>query len=201
MRHLINYILESLDGNTKQFFVDLYKVQQTAVKNNKTVQMDIDVTKLHKPQNPFMKDDFLDPNILKIVDDQQVGLRIASRMLHNDSKYLVDNKAELQLQINPYFYTLDNNTYMAGINIYDDKDVFIKDFIHIIDIESSLIVRQPDIVNKAILNDFISFVKSKYQNIVGLSAKPIDMDFKNTIVKLGFKQMQDNQALYTLKIR
>ena len=84
--------------------------------------------------------------------------------------------------------------------MFDQNVSYIDNFIHLIEIESSLIVKNPVPLNKAILMDFIKYIKSKNQQIIGITAKPTHPKMKAILIKLGFDSFKDNKEILTYKI-
>ena len=83
--------------------------------------------------------------------------------------------------------------------MYDKNVTYIDSFIHLINIESSLIVSESLPLLKAMLNDFIKTI-NKEGNYNGISAKPTHPKIKATLIKLGFRVSNDNKNLLVYKI-
>ena len=200
MKNLITYITEKLKSDVQKWLKQVYQTQQTLVKDNKVQPIQIDVKQLNKPKKSFLYEDITtDATFKSIVNDKQVGFVVTSQMLKNPNQYLKDDDKELKPECYPYWYQEGDNIYFVGICMYDKEAKYIDNFIHLIDIESSLIVSDSAPLNKAILNDFIKLI-NKEGNYQGISAKPTHPKMKANLIKLGFNSFKDNKEILTYKI-
>ena len=205
MKSILLYIKEALKSDEQKWLNDVYKTNQTLVKDNKITPIEIDVKNLNKPVKPFEYDKFInDPVFKKIIEDNFVGFTVTNQLIKNANKYLKDNDKELKPNCYPYWYStqIDKNTqnvFFVGLCLYDKNVTYIDNYLHLISIESSLIVKDSAILNKAILNDFIK-VMQKVNKYSGISAKPTHPKMKAILLKLGFKISKDNKELLTYKI-
>ena len=200
MKQLLTYINEALKSDVQQWLKNVYQTQQTLIKDNKVQPLQVDVNKLNKPKKSFTFEDFsTDAVVKKIVGDKQVGFVVTNQMIRNPKQYIQDENKELAPECLPYWYQAGENIYFIGICIYDKKVSYIDNFVHIIGIESSLVVAESASLLKAILGDFIKFIK-KEGNFVGISAKPTHPKMKANLIKLGFNSFKDNKEILTYKL-
>ena len=200
MKDILTFITEALKSDVQKWLKQVYQTQQTLVKDNKVQPIQIDVKQLNKPKKSFLYEDITtDATFKSIVNDKQVGFVVTSQMLKNPNQYLKDDDKELKPECYPYWYQEGDNIYFVGICMYDKEAKYIDNFIHLIDIESSLIVSDSAPLNKAILNDFIKLI-NKEGNYQGISAKPTHPKMKANLIKLGFNSFKDNKEILTYKI-
>lgn len=200
MKSLFTYLIEGLKSDVQQWLKNVYQTQQSLVKDNKVQPIQVDVDKLNKPKKAFEFEDFsTDVIAKKIVGDRQVGFVVTNQMIRNPKQYIQDEDKELKPECLPYWYQEGENIYFVGICIYDKQVSYIDNFVHIIGIESSLIVAESAPLLKAILNDFIKFI-GKEGNFVGISAKPTHPKMKANLIKLGFNSFKDNKEILTYKL-
>ena len=200
MKQLLTYINEALKSDVQQWLKNVYQTQQTLIKDNKVQPLQVDVNKLNKPKKSFTFEDFsTDAVVKKIVGDKQVGFVVTNQMIRNPKQYIQDENKELAPECLPYWYQAGENIYFIGICIYDKKVSYIDNFVHIIGIESSLVVAESASLLKAILEDFIKFIE-KEGNFVGISAKPTHPKMKANLIKLGFNSFKDNKEILTYKL-
>ena len=98
----------------------------------------------------------------------------------------------------------NENQYQEFIEIIvkcneEGDKVNIDNFVHLIAIESSLVVAESLVLNKAILNDFIKLINADghYQ---GITVKPTHPKMKANFIKLGFNSFKDNKEILTYKL-
>lgn len=200
MKSLFNYILEGLKSDVQQWLKNVYQTQQSLIKDNKVQPIQVDVNKLNKPKKSFTFEDFsTDAIVKKIVGDKQVGFVITNQMIRNPKQYIQDENKELKIECLPYWYQDGENIYFVGICMYDKQAFYIDNFVHLIGIESSLIVAESAPLIKAILNDFIKFIE-KEGDFIGISAKPTHPKMKANLIKLGFNSFKDNKEILTYKL-
>jgi hypothetical protein len=205
MESLFFYLQESLKSSEQKWFEKAYNTNQSLIKDNKLTPIDVDIKKLNKPKKPFDYDKFgNDSTFKKIIGDKMVGFTVSNQMLRNPGQYLKDEDKELQPKCYPYWYVVttdekEQNAYFIGLCMYDKDTTYIDNFIHLVSIESSLIVNNSTELNKAILNDFINIVQ-KDGNYEGITAKPTHPKMKATLIKLGFNSFKDNKEILTYKL-
>ena len=200
MKQLLTYINEALKSDVQQWLKNVYQTQQTLIKDNKVQPLQVDVNKLNKPKKSFTFEDFsTDAVVKKIVGDKQVGFVVTNQMIRNPKQYIQDENKELAPECLPYWYQDGENIYFVGICIYDKKASYIDNFVHIIGIESSLVVAESAPLLKAILGDFIKFIE-KEGNFVGISAKPTHPKMKANLIKLGFNSFKEIKEILTYKL-
>ncbi len=200
MKNLVNYIFEALKSEYQQWFKNVYQTQQNLIKNNKVQPLQIDINKLNKPKRTFTFEDFSsDPIVKKIVGDKQLGFTVTNQMIRNPKQYVFDENKEINPECLPYWYQDGDNIYFVGICIYDKNVSYIDNFIHIISIESSLVVAEALPLNKAIFNDFIKYIE-KEGDFAGITAKPTHPKMKANLIKLGFNTFKDNKEILTYKL-
>ena len=200
MISILTYIHESLKTDIQKWLKDIYQTQQSLIKDNKLHPIQVDTSKLNKPKKSFIFDEYAtDETFKKIINNKQVGFTVASQMLRIPNQYLKDDDKEYKPDCIPYWYKDDKNVYFVGLCMYDKDVTYIDSFIHLINIESSLIVSESLPLLKAILNDFIKTI-NKEGNYNGISAKPTHPKIKATLIKLGFNASNDNKNILTYKI-
>ena len=200
MKNLITYITEKLKSDVQQWLKQVYDTQQSLIKGNKVQPIKVDVNKLNKPKKSFTFEDFSTDTIVKqIVGDRQVGFTVINQMIRNPKQYVLDENKEMNPDCLPYWYADGENIYFVGLCIYDKNVSYIDNFVHLIAIESSLVVAESLVLNKAILNDFIKLVNADghYQ---GITVKPTHPKMKANFVKLGFNSLKENTEILTYKL-
>ena len=200
MKNLITYITEKLKADVQQWLKQVYDTQQSLIKDNKVQPIKVDVNKLNKPKKSFTFEDFSTDTVVKqIVGDKQVGFTVINQMIRNPKQYILDENKKLKPECYPYWYADGENVYFVGLCIYDKNVSYIDNFVHLIAIESSLVVAESLVLNKAILNDFIKLVNGDghYQ---GITVKPTHPKMKANFIKLGFNSFKDNKEILTYKL-
>ena len=201
MKQLLTYINEALKSDVQQWLKKVYQTQQTLVKDNKVQPLQVDVNKLNKPKKSFTFEDFsTDAIVKKILGDRQVGFTVTNQMIRNPKQYILDDEKELNPECLPYWYQDRDNIYFVGICIFDKNVSYIDNFVHLISIESSLIVQESLPLNKAILADFVKFMEGEKQQFIGISAKPVHPKMKANLIKLGFNVSKDNKEILIYKL-
>lgn len=201
MKSLVAYITEGLKSEYQQWFKKVYQTQQALIKDNKVQPIKVDVDKLNKPKRTFTFEDFsTDAVVKKIVGDKQVGFTVTNQMIRNPKQYIQDEGKELNPECLPYWYQDGDNIYFVGICIFDKNVSYIDNFVHLIGIESSMIVQESLPLNKAILADFIKFMEGEKQQFTGITAKPTHPKMKANLIKLGFNTFKDNKEILTYKL-
>lgn len=200
MKQLSIYIIEQLKNDVHKWIERVYNTQKTLIKDNKVDPIDVDVNNLNKPKNPFLYDDFFNDALVKqFIGNKLIGFTVTNQMIRNPKQYIYDKDKKMNPECLPYWYKEGDNIYFIGLTIYDKSIYYINNYMHLIDIESSLIVAKSDVLMKAILNDFIKLIniKGKYE---GITVKPMHPKMKANFIKLGFKPMQDNKEILTYKL-
>lgn len=219
----MTYILESLDANTNKWFKEVHDTMQQMIKDKKIEQLEVDVEHLNKRQKPFEFDDFANNQyVKKIIADKQVGFTVTNQMLQMPKKYLMfttgDEEQQLKPKCFPYWYRpqmtneakaeeektkVDKNeiapTYFVGIIMYDTSVSSVDGFVHLVDIEASLCVKESLPLLKAMLSDW-ALHSLKEANYTGVSAKPTHPKMKAQLLKLGFTMLKDNKDILTYKL-
>jgi hypothetical protein len=200
MKSLLRYLIEGLKTDVKKWLNNVYKSQQSLVKNNKLQQIDVDVKQLNKPQQPFLLEDFAsEPIVKQLIGNRLTGFTVVNQMIRNPKQYIYDKTKEMKPECMPYWYSNGNNIYFVGICIYDKSISYIDNYVHLIAIESSLIVSESAPLNVAILNDFIKLI-NKEGNYQGISVKPLHPKMKASFMKLGFNVLKENKEILTYKL-
>ena len=201
MKHLSSYIFEKLKADVQKWIEQVYQTQQELVKDNKVKPLKVDVNKLNKPKKSFTFEDFSSDTAVKhIVGDKQVGFTVINQMIRNPKQYVFnDAEKEMHPECYPYWYQDGENIYFVGLCIFDTSISYIDNFVHLIAIESSLVVADSAPLNKAILTDFIKLMnaKGKYE---GITVKPAHPKMKANFIKLGFNSFKDNKEILTYKL-
>lgn len=200
MKTIISYITEKLKADVQQWIKQVYDTQQKLIKDNKVQPLKVDVTKLNKPKKTFTFEDFSTDTIVKnIVGNKLVGFTVINQMIRNPKQYVFDENKQMNPECLPYWYADGENIYFVGLSIFDKNVSYIDNFVHLIAIESSLIVSEALPLNKAILDDFIKLVNGDghYQ---GITVKPTHPKMKANFVKLGFNSLKENNEILTYKL-
>jgi len=199
MKQISTYIYEALNAKLRRWFKDVYKSQKSLISDNKLQPIEVDVSNINKPEHSFSFEDFAKDTVVKqILGDNMTGFTVINQMIKNPKKYLVDEDKELAPECYPYFYRQDNNTFFVGMTMFS-KTQYVDGFIHMVGIETSLIVKESQPLLKAMLNDFIALVK-KEGEVTGITAKPLHPKMKAIFTKLGFSSFKDNKDILTYKI-
>ena len=200
MKNLISYITEKLKADVQSWLKSVYQSQQELVKNNEVQPIKVDVNKLNKPKKTFTFEDFsTDTTVKNIIGDKQLGFTVINQMIRNPKAYIYEEGKEFNSECLPYWYQDGDNIYFVGLCIFDRNVSYIDNFIHLIAIESSLVVEEALVLNKAILNDFIKLINmdGKYE---GITVKPKHPKMKASFVKLGFNPLKENKDILTYKL-
>jgi hypothetical protein len=215
MKHLFEYINESLQPKLKKWIDEVYKTMEQLIKDNKVEPIDVDIKKLAKPDKSFEFDDFMmDQSVRKIISNKSIGFTVLNQMCQIPKKYLVDKTNDEEKEIKPkclpYWYRpVDDQdkssteipaTYFIGMVLYDDKVSYLDNFLHIVGIETSLCVKESTPVLKGILNDFSLHYLNKLGKFSGLTAKPVHPKMKAILIKLGFSPIKDDKNILTYKL-
>lgn len=201
MKHFSKYYLcEALSTEAKQWLKSVIDTQKALADENNFNPIEIDVNKLNKPRNPFTYEDFFNDAIVKnILNDKKVGFVITNQMVRNSKNFIFDDTKNIKPNCFPYWYQDVKNIFFVGICIYDKENTYIDGFANLIDIESSLMIKNSEDLNKAIFNDFIK-IMSTDNKIKGIVAKPKHAKIKALFIKLGFSPSKENNELLTYKI-
>lgn len=204
MKSLTVYIQEALQPKYQKYFKQVYQTMQSLLKDNKIQPIDVNVDNLGCPNRPFKFEDFMqDKTVLKIINDRQVGFVVTSQMIKTPNKYLIDDsgkdKKELKPECYPFSYKQDKNMYFVGISMFDKNVTYVDNFIHLVGIETSLIVSESTPVLKDMLKKSIKNILKEHQ-YSGISAKPEHPKMKAVLTKLGFSSMKDNKDILTYKL-
>lgn len=202
MRSLYSYIIEALKQDVQKWLKQVLDTQQSLVKDNKLQPIEVDVKKLNKPKKPFEYDQYAgDPVFKKLVLNNVIGFTVTGQMLKVPGKYLKDGDKEYKPNCYPYWYSSEeNNVYFVGICMYDQNIQYIENYLHVINIESSLIVTDSTVLNKAMLSDFGKTMKKANGNIIGFTAKPQHPKAKAALLKMGFNTSKENKEILVYKI-
>ena len=195
-----DYITEKLKADVQQWLSQVYNTQQELIKDNKVEPIKVDVNKLNKPKKTFTFEDFSTDTVVKnIVGNKQVGFVVINQMIRNPKQYVLDENKQMNPECLPYWYADGENIYFVGLCIFDKTVSYIDNFIHLIAIESSLVVLEALPLNKAILNDFIKLINADghYQ---GITVKPTHPKMKANFIKLGFNPLKENKEILTYKL-
>jgi len=207
MRHINEYIdykvlNEGLLSWLKAFIKKLKGNQTKLIVDNGRVNMlDMDVKKLKYQKEPAkFRDLAKDKDTLEVWSNNKIGFPESFKIAKNINKYCVDLG---EVKSDPYVYTFyyqSEATYYAGVLIYDNNVQYIENYLHIISIETNLVVDNPSEVQEAIFNEFKNIMNTKKMSIEGFTAKDdVHPKMKGIITKLGFKPSDDNPEIYKLE--
>lgn len=200
MKTIVSYILENLKPDVQKFIKQVFDNETKLIQNGKIEPIEFDVTKLSKPKQEFLYDNYYNDNVFKsIIDNKIFGFVVISQMLKQVKQYLIDGDKELKPAAYPYWYQGDKGVYCVGMLLYDNQIVYKDNYLTLCAIESTLFAKNSFDLNKAILNDFIKLV-NKMGNYEGIVIKPLHPKMKSIIMKLGFKIDTDDKEILIYKL-
>lgn len=204
MKSLTVYIQEALQSKYQKYFKSVYDSMKSLMKDNKVQPIEVDVKAMGCPKKPFMFEDFSqDKTVKTIISDRALGFTVINQMLQTPNKYLVDengdDKKELKPECWPFSYKQDKNMFFVGISMFDKNVTYVDNFIHLVAIETSLIVADSTPVLKDMLKKSIKNILKGHQ-YNGITAKPAHPKMKAILTKLGFSSFKDNKEILTYKL-
>ena len=200
MKSILSYILENLKPDVQKFIKQVFDNETKLIQNGKIEPLEIDVTKLNKPEHEFLYDNYYNDNVFKsIIDNKIFGFVVISQMLKQVKQYLIDGDKELKPSAYPYWYQGDKGVYCVGMLLYDNQIAYKDNYLTLCAIESTLFAKNSLDLNKAILNDFIKLVP-KMGSYEGIAIKPLHPKMKALIMKLGFKMDIDDKEILIYKL-
>lgn len=205
MKHIGEYIddkviNESLLSWLKAFIKKLKSNQTKLINNNKVNMLDMDVDKLIMQKEPARFNDLIkDRDTLEIWQNAKIGFPESSIIAKNINKYCKDLG---EVKSDPYVYTFyykSESIYYAGVLIYEPNIQYIENYVHIISIETNLVVDNPTEVQEAIFNQFKNIMLKEKMSCEGFTAKITHNKMKGILEKLRFKKSEDNEELYKVE--
>jgi len=203
MKHINKYIDEKIIDEgllswLKAFIKKTKSNQDKLVVNGKVTMLDMDEENVKIQKEPAKLYDLIkDKNTLSIWDNNKTGFPATSAIAKNPKKYCIDLGETVS---DPYVYTFyyqGDNTYHAGVMIYDNAVSYINDYVHIISIETNLVVDNPSDVERFMLNGFKEMITKKKKNVLGFTAKAdVHPKMKGILNNLRFVQSEDNDEIY-----
>ena len=201
MVHLNEYIIEAINKNllnqkTKQFFLNIQKNYDELISNKTLNKLDVNIKQLNKPDAPFILEDFRDKSILNIIKDTTYGFNISKSAIVSPDNYLGYNDIS-ETRVFPYFYKDGKNTYFVGIVAFTASPTHIDNYMNLVIIETSNLVKNNDEVIGAMYNDIKQYVKANStDNCLGFASKPTETIYKNNIQQTSMKKSDINQEIY-----
>ena len=201
MVHLNEYIIEAINKNllnqkTKQFFLNIQKNYDELISNKTLNKLDVNIKQLNKPDAPFILEDFRDKSILNIIKDTTYGFNISKSAIVSPDNYLGYNDIS-ETRVFPYFYKDGKNTYFIGIVAFTASPTHIDNYMNLVIIETSNLVKNNDEVIGAMYNDIKQYVKTNStDNCLGFASKPTETIYKNNIQQTSMKKSDINQEIY-----
>lgn len=200
MKRFSNFFYEALSSEARQWLKSVVDTQKALAEENNFQPIEVNIDNLNKPRNPFTYEDFFNDAIVKnILNDKKVGFVITNQMVRNSKNFIFGDNKNIKPNCFPYWYQDAKNIFFVGICIYDKENTYIDGFVNLIDIDSSLMIKNSDDLNKAILNDFVKIMQTD-NKVKGIVAKPQHAKIKQLFLKLGFSPFKENKELLTYKI-
>lgn len=203
MKHLSTIIREALEDK-KQKLVDVVSKSMGAlIVNNKVRQIQVDINNLNKPEVDFDRNDLLDKSVQSIIKNKFTGMTYTSFILSNQNDMLTNtDNSEMTLKWRPYLYKEGNNVYMIGLYVYTEDFHYVDEMIHLVSLDTSVIVENDKELLTAMFNDQIDYIKKTYgSKYVGITIKSQNNAFVNSMKSLGFKQVEGNNNIYSYELR
>lgn len=204
MIHLKEYIIEAIGKNllnskTKKFFEDIQDNYNKLIENKTLDKIDVNVDQLNKPIQPFILKDFRDNTILNIIKNTQYGFNISKSAIVSPENYIgYDDISDTR--VFPYFYKDGKNTYFIGIVAFTASPTHIDNYMNLVIIEASNIVKNQDKVISAIYNDIKEYIKkNSTDNCLGFASKPTEPVYKANIQRTTMKKSDLNAEIYVEK--
>lgn len=204
MKSLRTYILESLQARYQKYFKDVYSNMQSLIKDNKIEPIEVNVENIGCPNRPFEFEDFVnDRTVRHLINDKTVGFSILKQMIQIPKKYLTDESdegtKEFAPECWPFSFNKGTDMYLIGISMFDRKVSYIDNFVHLVGIETSMIVSDSLPVLKEMLKLSVKKIR-KTKEYSGITAKPAHPKMKALLLKLGFSAFKENKEILTYKL-
>ena len=204
MKHLKEYITEAIGKNllnqkTKKFFTDIQDNYDKLIENKTLDKIEVNVEQLNKPVNPFILKDFRDASILNIIKNTQYGFEISKSAIVSPGNYIgYDDISDTR--VFPYFYKDGKNTYFIGIVAFTASPTHIDNYMNLVIIETSNIVKNSNKVIPAMYNDIKEYIKkNSTDNCLGFASKPTEPVYRANMQKTTMKKSDLNQEIYIEK--
>lgn len=204
MIHLKEYIIEAIGKNllnqkTKKFFTDIQDNYDKLIENKTLDKIEVNVEQLNKPLNPFILKDFRDASILNIIKNTQYGFEISKSAIVSPGNYIgYDDISDTR--VFPYFYKDGKNTYFIGIIAFTATPTHVDNYMNLVIIETSAIVKNPNKVIPAMYNDIKEYIKkNSTDNCLGFASKPSEPVYKANIQRTTMKKSDLNEEIYIEK--
>ena len=201
MVHLNEYIIEAINKNllnqkTKEFFSNIQKNYDTLISNKTLNKLDVNTEQLNKPEVPFVLKDFRDNSILNIIKNTTYGFNISKSAIVSPDNYIgYDDISETR--VFPYFYKDGKNTYFIGIVAFTAAPTHVDNYMNLVIIETSNLVKNNDKVIAAMYNDVKQYVKTNStDNCLGFASKPTEPVYKANMQKTAMKKSDINPEIY-----
>ena len=193
------YLNEGLFSWFSAFFKKVFKSQASRIKGNKVDMYDVDEKTMKFAKEPVPYDK-VDKETRELWQSDKVGFPIATDMMKNESKYLKDGEITFTPMVETYFSPDDDSTYSVGLIIYDTKNGYIDNYVHLLDFETNLIVDNPTDVQKAMLKQFGDKLKTDNKNLLGFTCKPTHPKLLGYIRNMKFKKSDIDNKIYNYTI-
>ena len=203
MRHLSTVIKEALEDKKQKLIDVVGKSMSGLVENNKVRQITVDVKNLNKPEVDFDRNDLLDKSVQDIIKNKFTGMTYTSFILSNQNDMLTNtDNSEMKLKWRPYLFREGNNVYMIGLYIYTEDFHYVDEMIHLVSLDTSVIVENDKDLLTAMMNDQIAYLKKEYGNkYVGVTIKSQNNKFVNSMKSLGFKEIEGDNNIYAYELK
>lgn len=194
-------MFEALESKYAKYFETVLTTMNSLIQDNKVQPLNVDIKNIGCPDKPFLFDNlFNDKNVKEIVGNKFFGFTVINQMIRNPRNYLIDNDKELKPDCYPFSYMQNNNMYLIGLSLFDKNVSHIDGFIHLVGIETSLVVAESAPVLKEMLKQSIKTILKNDNKYIGITAKPTHPKMKATLIKIGFGLSKENKELLTYKI-
>ena len=210
MRHLNEYIYdvaedkvlnEGLISWLKAFIKKIKSNQLNLIHNGKVNMLKMDTNKLKYQKDPAPLNDLInDQYVQEIWKNNKIGFPESYKVAQNIKRISPDLN---DVKSNPFVYTFyynGENTYYAGIIIYEKEIQYIENYMHIVSIETNLVVDNPSEVQKAMFDQFKKMLNTNKMSIEGFTAKNSHEKMKGILANLKFKEAEDLEEIYKLEI-
>ena len=212
-RYIENKILDSKEDFSlnegllswlKAFIKKIKNNQLKLIQNGKVQMVKMDKKKIKIQKEPASLIELSkDKETIDIWSNPKIGFPESAKIIKNLKKYSPSLEGdEDNKKSTPYVYTFyyqGDNTYYSGIIMYDKTIEYIENRIHIINLETNLVVDNPSEIQKLMLDQFKDEMQKVKPSYEGFTTKFFDLHkFKPTMIKLGFKEDETLKEIYKM---
>ena len=193
------FLNESLLSWLHSFMNKVHNNQKKLFSDGKLNMLKMDIKKLkYQKQNIALSELSKDKDTVNAWSDTQLGFPDSSEILKNTKKYCQDTDT---VKSNPQVYTFyydGDNTYYAGVIIYEKDIQEIENYLHIVCIETNNVVDNKKEVEIAMFDQFKNMIKTINKSIVGYTGKDTTRKnrIKTTLKNIGFTKSDEIDELY-----